>query len=548
MLEWMRTYDRAFLRGDVVAGLAAGAVVIPQAMAYGTVAGLPVQAGLYTCIVPMIVYALLGGARRLSMSTTSTIVALTGLALVAAGSRGSPQDLLADATTLTFLVGATLVVARVLRLGFLVECVSEAVLIGLKVGVGLTIAASQLPKLLGIPGPADSGFFHDIGNAVTHLHDASGRTVLISIGTIATLVLIKRFAPKVPGALVAVVGGIVLVAIFNLDDKGVAVIPRVPRGLPTPHVPPFDHISVLLPYAIAIALMAYLESVSVARSTREPTDPPLDNNQEFIAVGGASLLGSFFQSVPAAGGFSQTLVNADAGAQTQLSELVTAALAIFTALVFAPVLSDLPQATLGAIVLVVVSGLISFKDLRLLARLDTVELVIAIVTGVVALVTNLLVGVAVGVLLTFYLILRALNHPVVVELQRPATGGELEPVRDGDIEIPGLLALRIEGGLYTANIRAVQAHIFEEVRRRDPKPDVVLVDVGGTADTSVTVMDVFLETDRALDQQGIKLWIANIPTRANEKVLRTKMQKIWLEEGKLYPTVAAALTAYERNT
>ena len=378
-------YSREWLRGDLVAGTTAAAVVIPQAMAYATVAGLPVQVGLYTCIVPMVTYALLGGSRRMSVSTTSTIVVLTGAALVSAGvDLSSPADAIAHATTLTLLVGLVLLAARVLRLGFVVEAVSEAVLIGLKVGVGLTIAASQLPKLLGIAGPDSSGFFPDVRNALRHLGDVDGATVLLAFGTVAGLLAMKRWAPRVPGPLVALLAGIGLVAVFGIDDggAGVALIAEVPRGLARPALPAFEHVDVFLPYALAIAVMAYLESVSVARTTREADDPPLDNDRELVAVGAASVTGAFFQTVPAAGGFSQTLVNADAGASTQLSELVTAGLAVLTALVLAPGLSDLPQATLGAIVFVAVLGLIGVADLVRLGRISRAELVVALITGV----------------------------------------------------------------------------------------------------------------------------------------------------------------------
>ena len=190
------------------------------------------------------------------------------------------------------------------------------------------------------------------------------------------------------------------------------------------------------------------------------TDPTLDNRQEFVAVGAASIAGSFFQTVPAAGGFSQTLVNVNAGAASQVSELVTAGLAVVVALFLAPVLSDLPQATLGAIVLVAIAGLIDFKALARVWRIDRVEFTVAVGDGDRGAGREPLVGVAVGVAMTFYLVLRAINHPVVIELQRPASGGELEPLRDGDTPVPGLLVLRIEGMMYTMNVHNLQTEIL----------------------------------------------------------------------------------------
>ncbi len=543
-LAWRRELRGTAWRRDVVAGLVTGAVVIPQAMAYGTVAGLPVQVGLYTCIVPMLVYAVLGGSRRMSISTTSTIVALTGAALVAAHIPSTPSEAIAGATTLTLLVGVVLLVARVLRLGFLVECVSEPVLIGLKVGVGLTIAASQLPALFGITSHG-SGFFRDVGDTFGRLGSASATTAAIGVVSVAALLAMKRWLPRVPGPLIAVLAGIALVAVFGLDQHGVAVIPEVPRGLPLPSVPPFGHLDVLTPYAIAIGLMAYLESVSVARMTRQVLDPPLDNGQELVAVGAASIAGSFFQCVPAAGGFSQTLVNQQAGASTQLSEVVTAGLAIVVALALAPVLHDLPQTSLAAIVLVVVLGLISVSELARLWRVDRVELFVAAVTGAAALVIGLLAGVLIGVLLTFYLLLRAINHPVVVELRRARGSAAMLPPPDGSEAIPGLLVLRVEGPLYTANVRSVQTELL--ARAEDADPRVVVVDVGGTADTSITVMDVFVETNQRLEQLGVTLWFAALPTRVLQKAARTGVWADWVADGRIHASVGAAVRDYERG-
>lgn len=545
-IGWLRAYERGWLRRDVLAGTTAAAVVIPQAMGYASVAGLPVEAGVYTCIVPMIVYALLGGSRRLSISTTSTVAALTGLALGAAGVGRTVDDAFAVATNLTFLVGVALIVFRALRLGWIVEAVSEATITGLKLGVGLTIIADQLPKLLGIPA-ARGGFAADVANAATRLDAVHIPTVAIAIGTIAGLLTLRHRASRVPGPLIALVVGIGLVAIFGLADRGVALIPDVPTGLPLPAFPSLEYSGVLLPFAFAIALMSYFESLTAARIARQPDDPALDNNREYVAVAAATIAGAIFRTLPSAGGFSQTQVNADAGAQTQVSELVTAAWAVIIALFLAPVLSDMPTATLGAIVVVAVSGLISIPDLVRLGRIDRLELLVAMLTAVAAVAANLLMGVMVGVALTFYLVLRALNHPVIVELRRSPQTGELVPARPGDDPIPGMLVLRIEGGLYTLNIRRVQAEIYARVAALDPPSAVVLLDVGGTADTSVTVMDVIAETHRQLDRQGISLWVAALPSRALAKAQRTAAWSEWSEAGRVHPTVAAAVDVHLRS-
>lgn len=514
-------------RSDVVAGVVAGAVVIPQAMGYAGVAGLPVQVGLYTCIVPMAAYALLGGARRLSMSTTSTIVALAGLALAAAGTPDDPDEAMAAVSTLTLLTGLALLLFWLLRVGWVVDSISDTVVSGLKIGVGLTIIVDQLPHLLGIDAGPD-GFLRGVGHAVTHLGDANRATVVLSTLTLAGLWAVHRWAPRVPGPLLAVAGGIAATAWAGLTDRGVELIPPVPSGLPVPALPPLADAWTMLPYALAIALMAFMETTAVGRSTREPQDPPIVTGRELLANGTAAIAGSFVATAPPAGGFSQTMVNVEAGARTQLSSLVTAGVAVATALFLAPVLSDLPEATLAAVVVVAVTGLLDVSELRRIGRIDRAELVVALITGGIALVTNLLVGVVAGVFCTYYLVLRRLNHPVLTERQ----------------PVPGLLVVRIEGALYTMNVRTVQAELLRRAAE-DPRPRVLLLDLGATLDTSVTVLDAFVAAEQQLAKNGVELWVARVPDAALAKARRTAAWPAWRDGGRVHPTVRAAVDAYE---
>lgn len=517
------------VRADVVAGVAAGGVVIPQAMGYAGVAGLPVEVGLYTCIVPMAAYALLGGARRLSMSTTSTIVALAGLALAAAGlPEDDPEAAIAAVSTLTLLTGLALLAFFLLRVGWVVDAISDTVVVGLKVGVGLTIIVDQLPHLLGLP-PGPDGFFRGIWHALSGLDGADTATVVLSVLTLAGLWAVRRWAPRVPGPLLAVAAGIAATAWLDLPERGVELIPPVPSGLPAPAVPSLNDAGTLLPYALAIALMAFMETIAVGRSTREPADPPIATGRELLANGTAAVAGAFVGTAPPVGGFSQTMVNVAAGARTQVSSLVTAAVAVAAALFLAPVLSDLPEATLAAVVVVAVAGLLDVAELRRIARIDRTELVVALATGAVALVTNLLAGVVAGVILTFYLVLRRLNHPALTD-EQPA---------------PGLLLVRIEGGLYTMNVRTVQEDLLRRVATASPRPRVLLLDLHATFDTSVTVIDAFVATDQQLARDGVSLWVAAVPAPALVKAARTAAWPAWRDGGRVHPTVAAAVAAYD---
>ncbi|WP_158564232.1 SulP family inorganic anion transporter [Jiangella anatolica] len=516
------------VRADVVAGIGAGAVVLPQAMGYAGVAGLPAQVGLYTCIVPMAAYALLGGARRLSMSTTSTIVALAGLALAAAGTPDDPDAAMAAVSTLTLLTGLALLLFWLLRLGWTVDAISDTVVAGLKIGVGLTIIVDQLPHLLGIDAGPD-GFLRGVGHAAGHLGDANRATVVVAAATLGGLWALRRWAPRVPGPLLAVAGGIAATAWADLPGRGVELIEPVPSGLPVPALPPLDDAGTLLPYALAIALMAFMETIAVGRSTREPLDPPIVAGRELLANGTAAIAGAFVATAPPAGGFSQTMVNVGAGARTQLASLVTAGVAVAAALFLAPVLSDLPEATLAAVVVVAVTGLLDLDELRRIGRIDRTELLVALATGAFALVTNLLAGVVAGVVLTYYLVLRRLNHPVLTQ----------------DSPAPGLLVVRIGGALYTMNVRTVQAELLRRATTADPRPRVLLLDLAATLDTSVTVIDAFVATEQQLARHDIDLWVALVPAPALAKAQRTAAWPAWRDGGRVHPDLPAAVTAYE---
>jgi MFS superfamily sulfate permease-like transporter len=491
-------YQRAWLGADLVAGVSAGAVVIPQAMAYATIANLPVEIGLYTCIVPMVVYAALGGSRAMSVSTTSTIATLTATTLVTAGVAAGSDDALRDVVTLTFLVGAILLLARLLKLGSLVENISKATLIGIKVGVGATVAVGQLPKLLGVDTNfSGHGFIRSLVATVQAVPQANLPTVVLSIVSIAVLVLLARFAPRVPGPLVVVVGGILVAALTGIQGMGVDLIAAVPPGLPLPTVPTFADVTALIPGALAIAVMAFLETASVARGIRHAGEPQIDSNRELFAAGAASLVGSFFHAMPAAGGFSQSAVNQRAGARSQLAAVTTVVMAVVVALLLGPILSELPQATLAAMVIVAVVPLVDVPGLIRLARVSKVEFWIALITALIGLSAGLLPAVAVGVVLTLVMVLHELNRPRVVVTAQDAAS----------------VSIRLDAPLYTANVLGTLAAIEDAVAAAG-NPATVILDASILKVTSVTVLDSLADLDHDLAGVGSTLHIAGLPPEA----------------------------------
>lgn len=519
-------YQRSWILRDIVAGLSAGAVVIPQAMAYATIANLPVQVGLYTCILPMLVYAFLGGSRAMSVSTTSTIATLTATTLVSAGVAAGADDAIGALMMLTLLVGVILLIARLCRLGSLVENISGATVLGLKIGVGATVAVGQLPKLL---GESDNFSGHGFFRAVAAVGQAFGSvnwpTVALSAGSIVVLLLLKRFAPKVPGTLVVVVGGILLVWLAGIDKAGVDLIEAVPSGLPVPGIPDFALATTLAPGALAIAVMAFLESAAVARSLRTATEPQIDSNQELFATGAANTVGAFFGTMPAAGGFSQSAVNQSAGARSQVATVVTVVLAVLVALFLGPVLSLLPEATLAAMVFVAVAGLINIPELVRWARISRVDFWIALSVAVLGLTAGLLPAVAIGVVVTLILVLREANTPKVTVVGR----------------VGGALGIHLERGLYTANAMANERVILDLVATQPEKVDALVLGLKQQEVMTITVLEALGNLDRELAQLGVVLHIAALPDAAAVVALRTPWFVSLQAAGRVHDSVRGGL-------
>jgi high affinity sulfate transporter 1 len=546
LLPTLSGYQRGWIRYDVIAGLAAGTVVIPQAMAYATIAGLPVEIGLYTCMLPMIAYALLGGSRSLSISTTSTIAILTASTLAALPDDRSGDELLRDAFTLTVLVGLALLLMRLFRLGSLVEQISPATMTGVKAGVGLTVAASQLPTLLGVTGDAeDEGFFGKLGDTLSKLSDVSTATIAVSAAAIAVLYALRRYAPQVPGPLVVAAGGILLVAFTDIEQHGLSVIPPVPSGLPTPTLPLWSDVGDLMPGAVAIAIMAFMETVLVARAQRQRSEPPINSDQELLANGVAALVGGFSQCLPPAGGFSQSAVNQRAGARSQLAGIVTAVLAVLVALFLGPVLDDLPDAILASMVMVAVLGLVSPSEFARLRRIDHAEFWVAVTVAAIGLTAGLLLAVFVGVILTLVLVLRLVSQSRVRPLFPHAGGGwtiNPESADAGAAAAYGdLLLLRLDGSLYTGNAQPTQDAVLAAALAREPRPGSVVLDVATVDRVTIPFLEVLSGLEDDLAEEGIGLVVAGLPEAAREKALRSDRFAALDAAGGVQPTVDAAV-------
>ena len=500
----------ATFRFDLVAGLTAAAVVLPKAMAYATVAGLPVAVGLYTAFVPMGIYALLGSSRVLSVSSTTTLAILAGTELGLVVPDGDPAKLVAATATLTALVGAILILARMMRLGFVANFISAPVLTGFKAGIGLVIVLDQVPKLLGIHITKE-GFFVDLLRVVQHIPETSLMTLAVAAATFVVLIGMERLWPRAPAPLIALGGGIAAAWFFGLQALGVSTVGLIPQGFPSLTIPDPALIGQLLPGALGIALMSFTETIAVGRAFARPGDPRIDANRELIATGAANLGGALLGAMPGGGGASQTAVVRAAGGRSQLASLVTAGVALATMLILAPLLGLLPHATLAAIVIVYSVGLIQPAEFRAIRKVRTMEFRWAILATLGVLMLGTLKGIVVAIILSLIGLASQSANPRVHVIGRKRGADVLRPLspeHPDDETFEGLLIVRPEGRLYFVNAQNVAEKIDALVMQY--KPRVLALDMSRVQDIEYSALQAMMEGETRATGRGAIVWLAGL--------------------------------------
>jgi high affinity sulfate transporter 1 len=517
---------KGWLRFDVIAGLTAAAVVIPKAMAYATVAGLPVQVGLYTAFAPMLIYALLGTSRVLSVSTSSTIAILTGAALAESAHSGDPAALLGSLATLTLLVGGILLVAGIFRLGFVANFISEPVLIGFKAGIGVVIILDQVQKLLGVHVTGKT-FLQKLVSTVEHIPQTSLPTLAVGLVMIGILVGLERFLPQVPAPLVAVAAGIAGAGLLGLEGRGVHLVGHIPKGLPSFTAPDFSLVGGLWSAAIGIALMSFTETIAAGRAFARPDEPSPRANRELLATGLGNGAGAVFGAMPSGGGTSQTAVNRQAGARTQAAEIVTAAVTLATMLFLAPLIALMPQATLAAVVVVYSVGLIKPAEFRSILRIRRMEFVWALAAFAGVMLFGTLKGILVAIILSLVALAHQIADPPVHVLARKRGTSFFRPRSDeypDDETFPGLLLARPEGRIFFVNAE----RIGQKVRAlmAENKPKVVALDLSAVFDLEYTALKMLIEAERRGHSMGIELWLVGLNPQVLATVQRSRLAEV----------------------
>jgi sulfate permease, SulP family len=543
LISWLSVYPWQELRVDLAAGLIASTVVIPKAMACAVIAGLPIVTGLYTALAGMAVYPFLGTSSVLSVTSTTTIALMTATAIAAAnlGAAGAGAQMAAGAT-IAFLVGVYLILARVLRLGFVANFISKPVLVGFEAGIGVAIAVTQLKSVLGVhlTSKTTLGTLRELPGILPQTH---GVTLCVGLAGIAILVVLPRVLPRVSAPLVLVGVSALATSWFGLGGLGVQLVGAVPKGLPSFAWPDFSLVNSLWPAALGIALMSFTESVASSRTFIRREDPAIDANQELAAIGAANIAAAVIGGFPAGGGASQTAINFRSGARSQMAQFVGALMVVACFFFLSRAIGFLPQATLGALVLVVAISMIKPEKFRAIGRVRRDELWWAWVTMASIIFIGILQGILVAVAISVLTLLYQANHPPVYAVAHNPEKNIFRRLGENtkDVTYPGLLILRTEGRLTFANAPFVADKMRALLEEFSPR--VIILECSAIPDIEYTALVMLTEAQERLHARGVTLWLAALNPDLFKIIGRSPLGGILGRKGMFFD-LAKALEAY----
>jgi high affinity sulfate transporter 1 len=515
--SWLRGYERPWLRADLIAGVVIWSVVTPQAVAYAQIAGLPPAAGLMAAPGALFAYALLGTSRQLVVGATTATAAVSAAA-VGGLADGNAARFAALSAALAIVTAVVFMAAGVLHLGGIADFISKPVMTGFLFGLGMVIALGQLPKLLGVKA-GEGNFFPALADVLGELGDVQGTTLAVGAASVAVLVVCRRLVPALPATLIILAGSIAVSALLDLSAHGVAVVGNIPNALPDPAIPDVSANDVVALVTPALGVMFLsAEGIGVARSLAVKHGYPLDVSRDLRAFGASNLLSGLSSGFVQCGGASQTAAADGAGARTQLAGLIAAGLVLLTGAFLAPLFEDLPEATLGAIVIVAVSGFFNVAELRRFAYVRRSAIFTALLALVGVLVLGVLQGLVVAAGLSLVYVVERLGRPSVGALARdPASGvwGRADR-HDGWRAPDGALVARSDGPLLYPNVNLVKDRVLALVAAADQRPRIVVLDLSGTIELDLQTADTIDELNQQLARDDIELRLAAVRAPARE--------------------------------
>lgn len=529
LLDWLPNYKRGQLPGDLSAGLTVGVMLIPQGMAYAMLAGLPPIYGLYASMIPLVIYAFFGTSRQLSVGPGAMIALLVASGVGTLAEAGT-ESYITLAILLSLMVGAIQLTLGLLKLGFIVNFLSRPVISGFTSAAAIIIGLSQLKHLFGIDIPRTQDILLIVEACINQLSDIHLPTMVLGAVAIAGILVLRRVNRAIPGPLVAVVFGILAVVALGLAEGGMKIVAEVPSGLPTPAIPEVstDAMRDLLPMALTIALVGFMQSIGVAKAIQtRHKDYIVRANQEFIAIGLANIIGSLFKAFPVTGGLSRSAVNNQSGAKTGLASIISAVFIALTLIFLTPLFYYLPKAILAAVIMVAVFGLVDFKEARHLWKADKVDFGMMAATFLATLAFGIELGIATGVGLSLIMVIYRSASPHVAILGRlPGTQYYRNLKRFPHAEDrPDILAFRFDAQLYFANVGFFRDLVAEKVREKGPELRMVILNAGAINFLDSTAVHLLQDIVRDLKNQNIRFCMTAVKGPVRDTLFRSGLIK-----------------------
>jgi high affinity sulfate transporter 1 len=525
---WLPRYQRAWLRPDLIAGLAVWAMTIPQALAYAGIAGVPAEYALYTVPLAMIAYAIFGTSRTLSMGPESALAIMSAAAVGALAAQGS-EEYLTLTIALAFVIGVLFIIFGLLRMGWVASFMANPVLKGFLGGIALVVVAGESSKLIGVSG-TDGSFFQDVWAIIIQLPQANPATTVVGLTSLVLLYLFKRFAPKLPGAFIVVILAILASSILDLYAAGVAIVGEVesgifPLGLPALTLGAFIR---LVPGALGIVLVGYAQSYGMAKEAAETTGEELDPDQEMVAYGMSNAASSFSSGFVTGGSLSRTSLTLANGGRTQVPALLNAGLVILTLLFLMPFFENLPSATLAAIVIIAISALIVPSYFRRLFRVSRSEFLYALVTLLGVLFFGIMEGVLLGVAVSLLVLIRRVTRPGTAVIGRmPDEETYRNVTRYPEAQtVPGLLIYRFDSALFFSSAEYFQTEVLRHVAEAEEPVQRVLVDGETLNDIDTTGVDQLIKLHGDLARDGVELAFAEVRDPVRDMMRRAGGEEV----------------------
>lgn len=508
IVSLIKNYDRRWWKDDIISGLTVGIMLIPQGMAYAMIAGLPPEYGLYTALVPVIIYSILGTSRQLAIGPVAmdSLIVATSVAAVAADSM---QDFIATALLLTFMVGLIQILMGVFKMGFLVNFLSKPVIVGFTAAAGIIIGLNQLKYIFGISIPRNAQAHMLLKDLWDNIGSTQINTLIFGVLAIALMLGIRAWKKNFPVALVMVVAGTALAYYLNFEESGIALVGEIPSGFPSITVHDFsiEKVIALMPAAIALALIGFMEAISISKGVEDSVDDyKIAPNQELVAIGASNLIGSFFSSFIVTAGFSRTAVSVDSGAKSSISRLISVGVILLTLFLLTGLFYFLPEVLLGSIIIVAVLKLIDLKAPAFWWKLEKLEFFMYIITLLSTLFIGIQEGILAGVTMSLLVLIYKATKPHMAEIAK--LPGEkiiyrnVERFKEVEVD-PEVMIIRFDESLFYANVDYFRQKLLEYERKRTEPIKTIIIDGSGVNSVDLTSINELKQMIESYEKRGI---------------------------------------------